>query len=160
MTQVEVTEEVGMHFLGVLAGAGEPEANRHLGMLEEQAGIGDRQTQIDGQEDLSAGRAEMVQRRAASAGKALATGLTFEPLDAVHATFAITDQRMKGRIRVAEVVARQAVDRRTRRCRWSWACRGCSCVHARARRPVCGRCRRSAWDAGDHTRGNRGACVA
>jgi len=46
-----------------------------------------------------------VQRSAAPTGKALATGLAFQPLDAVRAPLAVTDERMKGRIRVAEVVA-------------------------------------------------------
>ena len=46
-----------------------------------------------------------MQRSAAPTGKALATGLAFQPLDAVRAPLAVTDERMKGRIRVAEVVA-------------------------------------------------------
>jgi hypothetical protein len=108
MAEGQVPEKVGMNLLGVFARAGEPRTNRYLGMLEEQAGIGDRQSQVDGQEDLSdlrGGSAEAIQRRAASTGKALAARLAFQPLDAVRAALAVTDERVKGRIRVAEVVA-------------------------------------------------------
>jgi hypothetical protein len=77
-------------------------------MVEEQGGIGDGQAQVDGQEDLSdlSGRsAEAIQSRAAPAGKAFATGLTAQPLDAVRAAFAVPDQSMKRRVGVAKLVA-------------------------------------------------------
>jgi len=57
--------------------------------MEEQGGIRDTQAQVDdqqGQSDLSRGRAKTIQRRAASTGKAFATRLAFQPLDAVRAS--------------------------------------------------------------------------
>jgi len=55
MAEGQVPEKAGVNLSALFARPGEPEANRHLGMLEEQAGIGDRQTQVDGQEDLRRG---------------------------------------------------------------------------------------------------------
>jgi len=78
MAEGQVVEEVGVNLFGMLPSTGEPQANSHLGMLEEQGGIGESQTQVDGPENLSdLGRwgAEMVQGSAAPTGKAFATGL-------------------------------------------------------------------------------------
>ena len=53
MAQGQVLEEVRVDLFGVLARAGEPQAKRHLRLMEEQSGICNRQAQVDGQEDLS-----------------------------------------------------------------------------------------------------------
>jgi hypothetical protein len=77
-------------------------------MAEEQGSIGDGQAQVDGQEglgDLNGESAKTIQGSAAPAGKAFATGLTAQPLDAVRAAFAVPDQSMKRRVGVAKVVA-------------------------------------------------------
>ena len=77
-------------------------------MAEERLSIGDSQSEIDGKEDqgdLGSWCAQTIKSRAAPTGKASVAGLTFEPLDAIRAPLAITDQRVKGRFRVAEVVA-------------------------------------------------------
>src|SRR5574340_1477509 len=108
MPQVHITEEVGMNLFGVLTGTGQPEANRHVRVTEEQLGICESQTEIDGEEDLGdvgGWGAQAIEGGAAATGEAFATGLTAQPLNAIRAAPAITDQSVNGRIRVAEVVA-------------------------------------------------------
>jgi hypothetical protein len=42
MADVQVTEKVGVHFFGVVAGAGEPEAQGGVGMAKEPLDVGHR----------------------------------------------------------------------------------------------------------------------
>jgi hypothetical protein len=98
MAEGQVVEEVSVDLFRVLPGAGQPQANGYLGMVEEQGSIGEGQAQVDGQEDLgnlNGGSAETIQGSAAPTGKAFAAGLTTKPLDAVRAALAITDEGMK-----------------------------------------------------------------
>jgi hypothetical protein len=79
MTQVPVTEEMGVHLLGVLTRPRQPETHRHFGMAEEQLSIREGQTEIDGEQDLGdlGGRgAEAIEGCAEAAGEAAATRLT------------------------------------------------------------------------------------
>ena len=53
MPQVQVTEEVGMHLVGVLTRPRQPETNCYLGVTEEQLSICDSQAEIDREQDLA-----------------------------------------------------------------------------------------------------------
>jgi hypothetical protein len=67
MIQGQVLEEVDMYLFGVLTRTGEPQAQRHLRMMEELGSIRDTQAQVDDQQglsDLSRGSAKTIQRRA------------------------------------------------------------------------------------------------
>ena len=66
MAEGQVTEEMGVHFLGVLSRPCQPETNRHLGMPEEQLSIGDGQTKIDRQQYLGHRSAERSTTRLSS----------------------------------------------------------------------------------------------
>ena len=108
MAEGQVLKEVHMYLFGVLARTREPQAQRHLRVMEEPGRIRDTQTQVDDQQglsDLSRGSAKTIQRRASPTGKALVAGLTLEPLDAIRAALAVTDQSVEGGIGVAVIVA-------------------------------------------------------
>jgi hypothetical protein len=108
MAEGQVLKKVGVHFLGMLTGAGQPEANRHFGVTEEQLSIGEGQSEIDGEEDEGdVGRrgTETIQGGAAATGKTFAAGLTPQPLNAIRAAFALPHQGMDHWVSVAEVVA-------------------------------------------------------
>jgi hypothetical protein len=53
MAKGELVEEVGVNLFGVHSGAREPQANSDLGVVEQPGRIGEGQTPVDGQEDLS-----------------------------------------------------------------------------------------------------------
>lgn len=142
MAEGQVLEEVSVNVFGMLASAREPETNGHFRMVEEQGRIGDGQAQVDGPEDLSGGSSETIQSSAAPTGKAFAACLTTQPLDAVRAAFAVTDQRMIRSGRCCQSSRSPAVGKRTRRCKSFCAYRANSYVHARARRSACARCPR------------------
>ena len=76
MAEGQVTEEMGLHFLGVLSRPCQPETNRHLGMPEEQLSIGDGQTKIDGEQYLGHRSAERsTELTPKSRGEACAAGV-------------------------------------------------------------------------------------
>ena len=108
MAKGELVEEVGVNLFGVHSGAREPQANSDLGVVEQPGRIGEGQTPVDGQEDLSGWGAETIQGRAPPTGKAFAAGQTTQPLNAIRATFVLPHQGMKSRVGVAEVVAVRA----------------------------------------------------
>ncbi len=107
MTQVQVTEEVGVNLLGVLARSRQPQTNRHLGMPEEEWSIRDGQTEIDGKQalgDLGGRRAQTTQGRARATRKTLAARLASPLLKAFRTSLAIPDQGVEGRIGVAVII--------------------------------------------------------
>jgi hypothetical protein len=160
MTQVQVAEEMGVHLFSVLSRPRQPKTNRHLRMLEEQGGIGDRQTQVHSQEDprdLRSRRAQMIQRRAAPAGKAFAASLTSEPLDATGTALAVTDQGMESGIGVAVIVALRVEASVFGRTDGLTLAAGAFCVRSTGGHPACPT---RAWDAGDRGWGNRSGCAA
>ena len=107
MAEGQVTEEMGMHFLGVLSRPCQPETNRHLGMPEEQLSIGDGQTKIDRQQylgHLRGWRAQTIERRAQATRKAFATRLAEQLLRLIGTALAIFHQCMEGGIGVAMII--------------------------------------------------------
>jgi len=61
MAKSELVEEVCVNLFGVHSSAREPPANSDLRGVEQQGRIGEGQTQVDGQEDLSGRDAETIQ---------------------------------------------------------------------------------------------------
>jgi len=162
MAEGQVAEEVGLHLLGVLSRPCQPETNRHLGMPPERLSIGDRQTKIDGEQDLRClcrRRAKTIQRGPQTTGKTFPAGLTAEPLNPVSASFAIAHQGVEGRIGVAVIIAVWVGARMPRRANRLGLAR--TLFRSRHRSsPPCVGCPTVVSDGVARTPGNRAACVA
>jgi hypothetical protein len=107
MAEMQVVEEMGVHFFRGLSRPCQPETNRHLGVTEEELSIRDSQTKIDGEQDLGhlrRWRAQTIERGPQTTGKTFPAGLTAEPLNPVSASFAIAHQGVEGRSGVAVII--------------------------------------------------------
>jgi hypothetical protein len=108
MANLQIAEEVRVHFFGVGASAGEPEAQGGVGMAEKELDIGHGETEIDSQEysrDVPGGGVEAIEGGTPAAGEAGLASLAAELLNPVAA--AIGDKGMERGIGIAPILTEQ-----------------------------------------------------